>query len=90
VPEDDESIPDETRVYRRLHPTQVVWDDNEGRARASSGAFNDESMSVNLGNELARIGESPEFALRRYPMHSLGWLTVEFVRSHDQGVVSTR
>jgi hypothetical protein len=86
---DDGTIPDETRLYRRLHPTQVVWDDNQGCIRVSSGAFTDEFMSVNLGNELERINEPPTFALRHYPIHSLAWLSKGFVQSHEQEVRST-
>lgn len=85
---DDTSIPDETRLYRRLHPEQVIWDDNERRVRPSSAAFKDEFLSISLGNELARISEPPSFALRDHPQHSLGWLTAEFARAEEQAVAS--
>ena len=88
--DDSEQIPGDTRLYRRLHPTQIVYDDNEGVVRASSGAFRDKRLSVNLGNELDRIGESPAFALRNYPQHSLGWFSVEFARDEEgQEIEST-
>jgi hypothetical protein len=67
-----------------LHRDQVVWDENQNRARASSAAFTDPEMSVSLGSILADLGHSPEFALRCYPQHSLGWLTAAFVREHEQ------
>jgi hypothetical protein len=89
VTDDDSEIPGATRLYRRLHPTQIVYDANEGVVRASSGAFKDKRLSVNLGNELDRINEPPDFALRNRPQHSLGWLTAEFVRSEEQMIEST-
>lgn len=46
-------------------------------------------MSVNLGNEIERIGEPPDFAVRDYPAHSLAWLTKAFVVGHEQEVRST-
>ena len=90
MPDSEEPIPDDTRLYRRLHPDQVVWDDNEQRLRAgaSSAAFKDEHLSVNLGNELVRLNETPAFALRAHPRHSLGWFTAAFARSRDQVVVA--
>ena len=87
VPESKEPIPGDTRLYRRLHPDQVVWDDNEHRLRASSAAFKDEHLSVNLGNELARINKTPAFALRAHPRHSLGWFSAAFARARDHVVI---
>ena len=83
--EDDKSITDATRLYRRLHPDQVVWDDNAGRIRASSAAFKGEFLSVNLEDELNRMQETPEFALRGRPHHSLGSITAKLARPGPSG-----
>lgn len=87
--EDDKSIQDPTRLYRRLHPVQVIWDANEGRVRASSAAFKDEFLSISLGDELERMGEGPAFAVRRHPQHSLGWITAHLARAQEQALVRT-
>lgn len=87
--EDDKSIQDSTRLYRRLHPSQVIWDANERRVRASSGAFRDESLSVSLGDELQRIGQTPAFALRAHPQHSLGSIIAGLAREEQQALVRT-
>lgn len=89
MPEDDQSIQDATRLYRRLHPTQVIWDRNEGRIRPSSGAFKDESLSVNLGDELERLNELPDYALKAHPQHSLCSITAGFARGEDQVLART-
>jgi hypothetical protein len=89
VAEDDKSISDRTRLYRRLHPDQVVWDANEGRVRASSAAFKDEYLSVHLGDELERIGETTDFVLQPYPQHSLSSITAELARAHEQALRRT-
>lgn len=39
--DDDKSIADTEAIWRRIHPTQYVWDENEQRDRPSSGAFED-------------------------------------------------
>jgi hypothetical protein len=42
----DGSIDDSWSLLRRVHPSQVVRDDNAGGRRVSSGAFRDLEMSV--------------------------------------------
>ena len=57
--EDDATIADDTELFRRIHPEQVVWDHNEGRARPTSGAFNDFEMSVNVARLSDRLCVRP-------------------------------
>jgi hypothetical protein len=85
--EDDTSIEDSTELFRRVHPTQVVWDGNKQRLRPTSAAFSDEEMSVNLADDLAAQGLEPEFALRDNPQHHLVSLTAAYVREEEQVVV---
>lgn len=86
MPENDPSIPDDSDLYRRIHPEQVVWDDNTGRLRPTTAAFRDLEMSVNLGDDLAREGLSPDFAVRNHPRHHLAALTAGLARTEDQAV----
>lgn len=86
MPADDPSIGNEVRLYRRLHPRQLIWDDNEGRLRATSNAFKDPSMSVALGDEMANLGLDPEWVLRGDPQHHLAWITAQLARDNQQAV----
>jgi hypothetical protein len=86
VPADDQSIGNDTRLFRRLHPTQIVWDDNQGRLRPTSNAFKDPSMSVALGDEMESLGLDPEWVLRGDPQHHLAWISAQLAREHHQAV----
>lgn len=79
-------IADETDLYRRVHPTQVVYDENVDRVVATSNAFKDPEMSVNVADDIERIGETPEYAVRKYPKHHLVAINSGFARSLDQDV----
>lgn len=84
--EDDDSILGETRLYRRLHPTQLLWDGNQGRIRATTNAFKDYALSVNLEDALDALGQPPEWTLRLDPAHQLGAFTTAFARGEQQKV----
>ncbi len=58
--EDGPRVADTTLLYRRVHPNFVVPDEDRGCQRLSGGAFNDEEMSVHLGDVLTRIGKDPK------------------------------
>lgn len=40
-PLDDPSVEDDHDIWRRVHPSQIVYDSNLQRSRATSGAFQD-------------------------------------------------
>jgi hypothetical protein len=84
---DDASIGDSVLLYRRVHPKFVVWDGNKKRLRPASAAFKDDEMSVNLGDDLAREGLEPTFALRKDPHHHLCEVTAEYARQEEQAIV---
>jgi hypothetical protein len=44
---DDPNIPDEERLFRRIHLTHIVQGDG-GKSEVSSAAFRDIELSVNL------------------------------------------
>lgn len=83
---DDSSISGATRLYRRLHPTQLVWDDNEGRLRPTSNAFKGEVLSVNIGDEMERRGLGIDFVLRFDPNHHLASVAAALARELQQHV----
>lgn len=84
--DDDPTIDDETSLYRRLHSTQIVWDDNRGRLRPTSNAFKDPNLSVGLGDTMGQLALSPEWMLREDPEHQLGAVTAAIARELKQAV----
>jgi hypothetical protein len=75
---DDLTIPNSERLLRRVHRTQIVWDENRECARPSSGAFDDDAdgISVFLGStvvEVLHLAEAdvlidwPDFSLAAFP-----------------------
>ncbi len=69
---DDGSIGDEAGLLRRIHPVQVVPDENAGGImRPSSAAFRDPELSVDAEPVLASVGLDWKFSLRNYRGYSL-------------------
>jgi hypothetical protein len=89
VTQDDSSIDDATDLFRRIHPEQVVWDDNESRLRPTSAAFRDAEMSVHLSDVLAERGLLSITVLDDRPQHQLAAITAGFSRSEEQAVART-
>lgn len=86
MPSDDSTIDDETLLYRRLHPTQLIWDENRGRIRATRNAFKDTQLSIALGDELEALGRDPAWTLRVDPQHQVGYFSAAFARAEEQAV----
>ncbi|MCC6809530.1 MAG: hypothetical protein IT381_19025 [Deltaproteobacteria bacterium] len=89
---DDSTILDSDIIWRRVAPHQIVQlDQNLGRSRASTGAFDDSSDGTPMSACLARIvlqrGESAEVALQPFPGFCMVWFTAGFVRSLGLGVM---
>lgn len=83
----DTPIADATELFRRIHPDEVIWDDDEGRYRPSSGAFRKkERVSVQIQDALADARVEPEatLALSGHTCHSLAALTAEVARKEQQ------
>src|ERR1039458_4412727 len=78
--EDDPSIADEERLFRRIPRTWINWDDR-GNAAVSSAAFRDEELSVALESVMARDGRPPVDAIRNYPGYGLAAITAAHARS---------
>jgi hypothetical protein len=83
---DDAPVPPDTSLFRRVHPSEIVWDDNDGCPRPGSGVFKDLEMSVHLGDVLEDEGREPETVLVGKPTYSLVSLTAAFVESEQQQV----
>lgn len=81
--EDDESILDEERLVRRLHPTHVIYDHNRQRWRATSAAFrpDPDGVSVVLSSVLVSMSLTEKACVDGYDGHSAVVLEAGAVRS---------
>lgn len=76
-------------LYRRVHPSEIVWDDNDGCLRPGSGVFKDSEMSIHLDDVLKDEQREPATVLDGKPQHSLVTLTAGFVKDEEQTVQRT-
>lgn len=80
---DDETIPDDELLWRRVLPSQIVADEETGRLRPSSAAFRpSDSMSVSIASMT-----SVQVELEKTPEQSLAEFAVGFCRSLGCSVV---
>jgi hypothetical protein len=84
--QDDASIANDDRLYRRIHLSQLVRDEDTGLARVSSGAFRDKDLSVNIESVLQNEGKSAPACLQNHLAHKLMSLTAVEARQHRQCV----
>jgi hypothetical protein len=84
----DPSIVDGDRLFRRIHLTQLVKDDDTGLARISTGAFRDRELSINIESILWNEGKTAENCLEGHTAHSLVSITAGAARRHNQVVCS--
>jgi hypothetical protein len=86
---DDAPVPEDMSLYRRVHPSEIVWSDNDRCLRPISPVFKDHEMSVHLDDVLRDEARNPESVLDGKPQHSLVSLTVGFVVGEEQTVRRT-
>lgn len=86
---DDQSIPDEAQLWRRI-PGQHMIRDSSGVLRISSAAFDNDTngspMSVVLGDDVLRAGRAANSVIGSLVNFGLASVTAEFLRNLDQGV----
>jgi hypothetical protein len=86
---DNAPVPEDMSLYRRVHPSEIVWSDNDGCLRPGSGVFKDYEMSVHLDDVLRDEEREPESVLEGKPQYSLVSLTAAFVKGEEQTVRRT-
>jgi len=86
VHQDDPAITNEDRLFRRIHLTQLVRDDDTGFARVSSGAFRDKELSINIESILLREDKTAAACLQNYLAHKLVSITARTARQNRQAV----
>jgi hypothetical protein len=84
--ENDPSIADEERLFRRVHLKQIVKDEDTGLARISSGAFRDKDLSVNIEAILREHNCDASYCLVGKTEHKLVFITAETARALHQAV----
>ena len=90
---DDPSIPNETALWRRIHPDWIVRDDNHAVWRVSSAAFDDSRdrspLSVLVANVVIETGRTAGDVLVRFSGYGLAAITAGDARSLHQSVART-
>ena len=88
--EDDPSIGDAAPLWRRIPPAWVVNDENLGRLRPTSQAFQNrdesESFSVFLGDMITGRGDGPEAILAGHDGYLVAAITAGLARDCQQRV----
>ena len=89
--DDPVGIPDDTRLFRRIDPHQVVYDKDRKERRPTSQNFNDSKdgspMSVFAENVATEHGETPQDFLRgRWAGWCLAAVRAAAMRQHRQEV----
>lgn len=82
--QNDPSIADSERLFRRIHLKQIVKDEDTGLARISSGAFRDKDLSVDIESILLSMGEAPTYCLQNQTAFKLVCFTAGQARQLQQ------
>jgi hypothetical protein len=90
---DDPAITDDADLWRRIHPTWAVPDENRDCWRVSSAAFDDSPdgspLSVLLASVVASTGRTAEEVMKRFDGYALASITAGVARARGQAVAST-
>jgi hypothetical protein len=88
---DDLTIEDDSPLWRRIPSLHFFYDENQGRIRPSSAAFEDHKngspMSVILGREVIDNGRSAESLLVNHSGYGLVSFLAGLARENKQGIV---
>jgi hypothetical protein len=90
---DDPTIAPSAQLWRRLHPSWVVPDENAGQPRISSAAFDDSRdgspLSVLIADVVADSGRLIHDVLAPFPGYGIAAMTAADARAARQGVART-
>jgi hypothetical protein len=86
VRRDDSEVADSETLFRRIHPSQLIWDENVRDWGISSAGWDDVTgdISVYIASMLADRHLDPARVLDGYPQHSLVSVTAADVRGLDE------
>ena len=83
--EDDASIPNHDRLFRRVPRGQIVYE-KDGSVRLSSAVFKTPELSVNIESLMVEQGRSPEDTLKNYPGQFLTSILAQHVRERGHAI----
>lgn len=87
---DDVTIDDASHLWRRIPPWHFVFDDNLGRVRPSSAAFDDHPngspMSVLIAADVLSSGRTADSVLQSFSGFAMASFTAGLARSCRQGI----
>ncbi len=81
---DDTTIPDSAGVWRHIHPSQIVRDEQTQSWRPSSGAFIDRRGEMSVDLAFLTTGDQ---SLADRPQHSIAEVKAEVFRQRGYAVV---
>jgi hypothetical protein len=88
---DDPTIVNDAPIWRRIPPRHIVFDENIGKWRPSSAAFEDHPdgspMSVVLGQEVLDQGRTVDSFLEGHQGFGLACFSAGLARENRQGVM---
>lgn len=84
---DDPTIPDDADLWRRIHPTHIIFDDNQGRVRPTSQAFTDSSNGSPMSVVIATECGGPDRVLAGYERYGLASFKARVARESGLGIV---
>ena len=83
--EDDASILDQDRLFRRVSVNQVRWEN--GSPRPTSAVFKTTELSVNIESLLIAQSREPKDSLKNHPAEFLTAIVAGAVRCHGHPIV---
>lgn len=84
--QDDLTIANDDRLFRRVPPSQLV-PEPDGSRRPSSAVFKVLELSVNIESLMIQQGRLPEDTLTKYPGEYLTAILVGQVRAHGHPII---
>jgi hypothetical protein len=81
---DDPSIPDDTEIWRCVHPEHIIFDEKRNRQRPTSSAFTDNSNGDPMSAFIAAECGGVDALLRGLPGFYIVRLTAEALRACGQ------
>jgi hypothetical protein len=88
---DDPSIPDDTALWRRIPPCWWIQDENLGRLRPTSAAFDDHRngtpMSVLIEDVVLSTGRGPNDVLASFEGYAMASISAGIARGCSLGVM---
>jgi hypothetical protein len=87
VYEDDHTIPDNADLWRRIHPTQIIDDDNQRRTRPTPAAFTDSTNGSPMSVVIAAECDGPDRVLAGHERYGLASFKAQVARESGLGIV---